>query len=91
MIFAGGTDNPYNFDGIGYDGVPAQPRTAVFAYNVRTDAWRDLTPLPSASMDHRGLAVAGDTLYLVGGMGVEQRVTAKVWIADLDALLGGPR
>ncbi len=90
VIFAGGTDNPYNFDGIGYDGVPAQPRTAVFAYNIRTDTWSELTPLPRASMDHRGLAVAGDTLYLVGGMGREQRVSSRVWMTELSTLLGGP-
>lgn len=91
VIFAGGTDNPYNFDGIGYDGVPAQPRTAVFAYNIRTDAWRELTSLPRASMDHRGLTVVGGALFLIGGMGMGQRVTAEVLITDLDSLLGGPR
>ena len=29
VIFAGGGDNPYNYNGIGYDGVPANHRAAI--------------------------------------------------------------
>lgn len=26
-LFVGGSDNPYNYTGVGYDGVPAEPLT----------------------------------------------------------------
>ena len=35
VIFAGGSDNPYNFDGIGYDGTPSAPSSAIFGYDFR--------------------------------------------------------
>lgn len=87
VVFAGGTDNPYNYNGIGYDGVPSEPAASIFAYNTRTDSWRTLDPLPVASMDHRALAVVGTSLYLVGGMGAGQSVSDQVWVADLNVLL----
>jgi len=89
VIFAGGTDNPYNYSGVGYDTRPAEPRTGVFAYNVRTGEWRELEPLPVAVMDHRGLVIAGDRAYLIGGMEAGQTVTRLVQVADLRVLLGG--
>jgi len=76
VVFAGGTDNPYNYDGIGYDGVAAEPRSAVFAWDVGTGMWRELAPLAVPTMDHRGLAVAGERVYVVGGMSGGPSVTA---------------
>ncbi len=86
IVFAGGTDNPYNYDGTGYDGVPSEPRREVFALDVRTGRYRELPPLPIPSMDHRGLIVAHDTLVLVGGMGPGRLVTRRVWTASARTL-----
>lgn len=73
VVFAGGTDNPYNYDGMGYDGVPAQPRATVFGLNTQTMEWSALDSLPTASMDHRGLVEAGEEILIIGGlMGAEQ-------------------
>jgi hypothetical protein len=80
IVFAGGTDNPYNFDGVGYDGVLSQPRREVFAWDVRAQSWIPLPDLPVASMDHRGLVPVGDTLWLLGGMGLDAEVLSDVWI-----------
>ena len=79
VVFAGGTDNPYNYDGVGYDGRPAEPVDEVFAWDVSADRWIDLPPLPEASMDHRGLVQAGGGLVLVGGLDVAREPTTKVW------------
>lgn len=79
VVFAGGTDNPYNYDGVGYDGQPAEPVTDVFAWDVSAKRWVDLPPLPEASMDHRGLVPIGDDLMLVGGLDENREPTRRVW------------
>ena len=88
VLFAGGTDNPYNYDGIGYDGRPAQPRSQVFAYHLPSASWRLGQSLPRAMMDHRGLVDVGTHILLVGGMEEGQRVSRRVFVADRTALLG---
>ncbi len=77
VVFAGGTDNPYNYDGIGYDGVPSRPLSAVFAWDLAGGRWVDRPPLEIATMDHRGIVVARGDLYLVGGMIAGPRVTDR--------------
>lgn len=77
VLFAGGTDNPYNYNGVGYDGAPSAPRAAVMAYDVRRGQWRVLPSAPRATMDHRGLIVRGDEAAILGGMIHGQRVTGQ--------------
>ncbi|WP_428269515.1 Kelch repeat-containing protein [Haliangium sp.] len=78
VVFAGGADNPYNYDGVGYDGVPAEPSDRIFGYALADGRWRELARLPVASMDHRGLLEVDGHLVLVGGMRAGQAVTAEV-------------
>ena len=78
VIFAGGGDNPYNYDGIGYDGVPARPSGGFFAYDLQNDRWQQLGQLAEPSMDHRGLVQAGAEYYILGGMDAEQKVTDRI-------------
>lgn len=78
VVFAGGADNPYIYDGIGYNGVPSKASAWAFAYDLERDAWIVLADLAVPTMDHRTLAGAGDTLYLIGGMTDDQRVTNRV-------------
>ncbi len=75
VIFAGGTDNPYNYNGIGYDAVPSRPRREVFAFDVKTGAWIALPPLATATMDHRALAMVDGAGVIVGGMREGRRVS----------------
>lgn len=79
IVFAGGTDNPYNYDGIGYDGRPAEPTSTVFAWDVAAERWVDLPPLPEPSMDHRGLVNVDGALMLVGGLDAQREPTTRVW------------
>jgi N-acetylneuraminic acid mutarotase len=83
VIFAGGSANPYNYDGMGYDGRPSEPSSAVFSFNVESEEWETLPAKPLASMDHRGFAVAGRSIYIIGGMIGDQRVTRRVQVGDL--------
>ena len=76
LVFAGGTHNPYNYNGVGYDGHPSEPSREVFAYH--SGGWQERPRLAVASMDHRGLAERGGALYTVGGMLVGQELTGTV-------------
>jgi N-acetylneuraminic acid mutarotase len=79
IYFAGGTDNPYNFSGIGYDKRPAEPSPFVFAWDAKAAKWETIADnSPDPTMDHRGLAVAPQGLITVGGMEKGQKVTARV-------------
>jgi hypothetical protein len=88
LVLAGGTDNPYNYDGIGYDGAPSSPSRQLLAYDARV-GWVSLPAPPVATMDHRTLGVAGGYVFLVGGMVDGQQVSDRVWYAEVDALLRG--
>ena len=79
IYFSGGTDNPYNYNGIGYNGQPSEPSPVTFAFNVRSGKWETVNPnTPDPTLDNRGLIVESHNLITVGGMEADQQVTAKV-------------
>jgi N-acetylneuraminic acid mutarotase len=79
IYFSGGTDNPYNYDGMGYNGVPAEPSPVTFAFNLRSGKWETINEhTPQPTMDHRGLMVLPDELVIAGGMEKGQQVTSRV-------------
>lgn len=78
VIFAGGSDNPYNYDGIGYDDIPSEPSSALFGYDVNTDQWTQFAPLSKASMDHRALIFDHENAYIMGGMRRGQETHADI-------------
>jgi len=79
VLFAGGSDNPYNFDGIGYDGNPAEASDRVFAFDLEADAWQMIGRLPFGTMDHRGLMESESGWVIAGGMRGGQTVTDEVF------------
>ncbi len=62
-------------DGIGYDGRTAEPWAGAFAFGVATESWIAAEAPGTSTMDHRGIALAGDRAFIVGGMTAGQRVT----------------
>ena len=78
VYFLGGTENPYNFDGIGYNKVPSTPAKTAFAFDFQTNAWEKYAPFETASMDHRGLLIVNGVFVIVGGMDGQQNVLDKV-------------
>lgn len=78
VIFAGGSSNPYNYNGIGYDGRLSFASDQVFARSRSAAQWQTLSPLPAGSMDHRGLLISGETMYVIGGMHDPQQVSDRV-------------
>ncbi|MGD8327439.1 MAG: hypothetical protein PVF65_11035 [Sphingomonadales bacterium] len=78
VIFAGGSDNPYNYDGIGYNGNPAPALSQIIAFDARTGEWLQYKDKPLATMDHRGLLKAMDHYWTLGGMENDQLVTTAI-------------
>jgi len=86
VVFAGGSSNPYNFNGVGYNGVPSEAEASVFSYSFKTGAWQEHGELPAATMDHRSLPYSDGWYYVIGGMQKKQTVTQKVYRFSLKML-----
>ena len=82
VLFVGGSENPYNYDGIGYDGRPSEPAAHGLLYDLGSSTWRVLQQHNEPTMDHRALMPYGDGWsdgwLTVGGMRRGQQVTADV-------------
>ncbi|MCH7721222.1 MAG: hypothetical protein IH988_09595 [Planctomycetes bacterium] len=81
LLLVGGTDNPYNFDGMGYNGDPSFPLDQILTYDPSTEEWETIIAEGKRppTMDHRGLVRAGDTWVIVGGMTAPGATTDQVW------------
>ncbi len=78
VLFIGGSENPYNYDGIGYDGQPSEPAPNAMLFDLDSLSWRVLPLSGPPAMDHRGLVPFGDRWLTVGGMLAGQQVTNRV-------------
>ncbi len=86
IVFAAGSDNPYNFNGIGYNGEPAKPSGAVRVYDLSSQKWSIINDKINPSMDHRALLNTPYGLLILGGMVAQQQVTDQITV--LHKLLG---
>jgi len=84
VLFIGGSENPYNYDGIGYDGEPSEPAPDALLFDLSTLAWRVLPLATPPTMDHRALVPLGDRWLTVGGMLAAQEVTDQVTAYTVD-------
>ena len=73
IVFVGGSNNPYNYNGIGYNGMPSEPSNQIWRYNIKTAQWQ-ITTTDTATMDHRALLELNGELFTLGGMGKKQQV-----------------
>jgi hypothetical protein len=78
VLFVGGSENPYNFNGIGYDGRPSGPAAGALLFDIDTQSWTVLEFEGVATMDHRGLVPFAGQWLTVGGMTSDQQVTPSV-------------
>lgn len=78
IIFAGGSDNPYNYNGIGYNDVPSEASGLIHVYQINTGDWKLYSKIIPPSMDHRALLHDGNWFYIIGGMQSNQVVSKKV-------------
>lgn len=77
LAFIGGSNTPYNFNGVGYDGTPAEPDTDVWLYQLSTNQWKK-GKTDNPIMDLRNLVVLDDAVYSLGGMGPGQQVQSAL-------------
>lgn len=78
IYFIGGSDNPYNYDGIGYNQLPAQPSAQIRVYDVNTERWAEQSTVIPATMDHRTLLNTPHGLVILGGMAENQTITNRI-------------
>jgi hypothetical protein len=78
VIFAGGSNNPYNFDGIGYNGIPSEASGLVFSFDFVKQKWNQFDLQLPENMDHRSLLYDGEWFYIIGGMENKQKVSNQV-------------
>jgi len=78
VLFIGGSENPYNFNGVGYNGEPSEPAAAALLFDIDDQSWRVIDVEGAATMDHRGLAAFKGQWVTVGGMLAEQRVADRI-------------
>ncbi len=86
LVFVGGSVDPYNYDGMAYDGKPSLADNKLWFYSFSLQQWQ-LKTLAEATMDHRGLlSLDENTLVTVGGMQDPQQVSDKVHVIDTSIL-----
>ena len=77
IVFIGGSYNPYNYNGIGYNGQPSTPSNTIWHYNLKKNKWK-ITTSDNATMDHRGLLELDGELITIGGMADNQQVLKTI-------------
>lgn len=82
VLFVGGTDNPYNYNGTGYDKRPSVPLRQIMRYEPRSGEWSlievDAEAVGVPTMDHRGLVRFDGRWVTVGGMTAPGVATTSV-------------
>jgi N-acetylneuraminic acid mutarotase len=76
FVFVGGSANPYNYDGVGYDGRPSEPSAGLLVFDAAGGAWSAADG--PAVMDLRAVAVTSEGIHVIGGMRGGQRVASDV-------------
>jgi hypothetical protein len=79
LLFVGGSENPYNYDGIGYDGNPSEPAAGALLFDIDEQRWQVVDVEGESTMDHRGLVPFEGQWVTVGGMTPNQRITGRVF------------
>lgn len=77
MVFIGGSTNPYNYNGIGYNGAASVADSNVWVFAPDEQRWLNAEPT-TAVMDLRGLVEVDGAIYSVGGMTNPQQVSTKL-------------
>jgi N-acetylneuraminic acid mutarotase len=85
VVFIGGSETAYNYNGIGYSGTPAEPSAEVWVYSLTDKSWLKAENT-TAVMDLRTLVSMNNELYSLGGMIAGQNLTPE-WIKHQIKLL----
>lgn len=88
IVFYGGSDNPYNYNAIGYDGVRAQASDVLFAYDIEKGKWLELGRSGRPTMDHRGLMIWDGAYWTLGGMNTQGEVIGDLVRIEIPPVTG---
>ena len=83
IVMLGGSSNPYNYNGIGYDDIPSPASSEIWLFDLKTQKWQIENNHYKKTMDHRGLIFYNDGLITLGGMDNNQNVISDVVIRKL--------
>ncbi len=83
FLLLGGSANPYNYNGIGYDGRPSEPESDALMFDLSQGRW--YLAIGPAVMDLRAFALSAGGIFVVGGMRRGQMVSAAVERIELHA------
>lgn len=78
IVFAGGSNNPYNYNGIGYNDVPSDASDLIRVYDLQSAKWETHQGIIEKTMDHRSLLEKDGWFYIIGGMHEGQEVSNRV-------------
>ena len=79
ILFSGGTTNPHNFKGLGYDGKPAEISPVTFAFELHGNRWDTVMPDTfDVRTDGRGIVPTPLGPLILGGMLKNQAISARV-------------
>ncbi len=77
MVFIGGSTEPYSYNGIGYNGTPAEPDSKIWVFSAEEKRWLKAADT-TAVMDLRSLVDINGEVYSAGGMTNSQQVSSKL-------------
>ena len=89
VYLIGGSDNAYNYNGIGYNGEPSEPRPSILRSGDCHPApawWMSRQLATHDRMDIRGVVRRGPDYFALGGMGQGQAVSDAVIRYSTDVL-----
>ncbi len=83
IVFIGGSTNPYNYNGIGYNKIPSEPSAEILLFDLDKNCWLDVDITGPEVMDLRGAILYKNTIYTLGGMGHNQQSLKKISSLDI--------
>ena len=86
IVFIGGSENPYNYNGIGYDGVPSEPSSRLLIFDLDKKCWLNNTIQGPDIMDLRNITRVENNIMVVGGMRVAQKVSKQIHLFNINNL-----
>lgn len=79
VLFSGGTTNPHNYKGVGYDGKPAEISPVTFAFELHGNRWETITEDTfDVRTDGRGILSTPLGPLILGGMLKNLAISARV-------------
>lgn len=83
IVFAGGAEQLYRFDGVSSDGKPLKLSDRVFSFDLDRREWHVHRALPVAITDVRQLAEVNNEFFVLGGMREDGLVSQRAFAFSL--------